>query len=196
MKKSLLALLAVAFLAGSAVAGGDGSNGEINAKLGIEIGSYSGDMSDFEQKPGTGFNITAEYLYPVADIVKVGAGVGYLFDRAVNTDTEPGDDEQKFSIIPIYLTAQVNPISSAKEVFFKANLGYSILKVDSDFGDAKNGFMYGLEAGYEFPFGLLVSVDYTMYACGIEGKDSDGTAWDYNFNYGKFGINVGYKFKI
>jgi hypothetical protein len=190
MRKSLLTVLALAFLSGYAFAS-DGSNGEINVLAGVNVaGTISFEGSDDDLKPDAGFAIGAEYLYPVvADIVKVGIGVQYLFPTKADSDAE-----SKISYVPIYATVQVNPISVAKEVFFKANIGYAVISVsDLDDGvDAKDGFICGLGAGYEFPFGLILSADYSFYYASLSEEGHE----DSDFNYSKLGLNAGYKFKL
>ena len=184
--------------------------GEINAGLGLALGgtvkaerSSSAGLglsgSNSESAKLGGISLYGEYLYPVHEIVKLGGGLQYLVEREV-ADV---DESPKFSYLPVYFTIQVNPINAAKEVFFKGNIGYSLLFTDSwDAGygsginrDEKGGFYYGISAGYEFPFGLVASISYDVYSS--ETKYSVGGNYDkFEYTYGIIGLNAGYKFKI
>jgi hypothetical protein len=184
MKKVVLAVFAALFLAGSAFAG-DGTTGEINVKVGVDVaGTFGG---DFNGDTETGFSAAAEYLYPVSSKFKVGAGVGYLFPREIDKS-----DGAKISLVPIYAIAQVNPITEVPEVFFKVNLGYNTFDVtDTDGADKLGGVTFGFGAGYEFPFGLILEAAYSYYTIGLD--DASGKV---SGNYSKFGLNAGYKFKL
>jgi hypothetical protein len=187
MKRVIVVVLATAFLAGAAFAG-DGSNGEINVKTGVQVfQTYDDGMGD-GLNPVPGISLGAEYLYPVHEKIKVGAGVGYLFERKIDSDWAT-----KVSGFPLYAIIQTNPIENAQGVFFKGTLGYSILKLKQP-GDSWSGkgFSWGLGAGYEFPFGLILEADYTM----SYPKFADVLGDDLKVDYGAFGINVGYKFKL
>ncbi|MCL1972583.1 MAG: porin family protein [Endomicrobia bacterium] len=178
MKKLVLAVAAVVIMAGAAFA-----EGEINVKLGLDVaGTYSVDGGrDIDMN--TGVNIQGEYLAVASDILKIGGGLQYLLPR--NADGVSGD--AGLSFLPIYATVEVNPIKSAKEVFFKANLGYGlVIPEDSDFS-TESGLYYAIGAGYNFPSGLILDISYAWHA--ITSGDADAT-------YNKLGLNAGWKFKI
>jgi len=184
MKKIVFAALAVVFLSGAAFAAG-----EINVKFGVDVaGNLSakanGDNSSKDMN--TGINLQGEYLAVLSDIVKVGAGLQYLFPR--NLDGVSG--AYGLSFLPIYATVEVNPIEAAKEVFFKANLGYGLVFPESG-GDSESGLYWAIGAGYNFPFGLIVDLSYGWHYFSVSDF---GNSIDYT--YSKLGINVGYKFKI
>ena len=206
MKTLALAMLAVVFMAGVVLA-----NGEVNVGLGLALGgtvkvdrSMSAGLGPSESNSESaqigGISLYGEYLYLINDIIKVGGGLQYLIEREV---ADASGESPKFSYLPIYLTVQVNPISTAKEIFLKGNIGYSLLFTDSvvmGYGpgvdrDEKGGLYYGISAGYEFPFGLVASVSYDVYSS--ETKYSIGGNYDkFEYTYSIIGLNAGYKFKI
>ena len=190
MKKLLVLVMALAFCAGSAFAAG-----EVNVKLGLDpFGDFKIEIGNQSQSESTkfGFNLSAEYLYPVHDIVRVGGGLEYLFDREVNNS----DGRGKVSMMPVYATVLVNPIEQVKELYFKGNLGFNAVynvKTDGEEADVDGGFYWALGAGYELENGLLFEVMYGVYYASMEEKDY-GVEADYT--YSKLGINIGYKFKM
>ena len=191
MKKLVLTALAVVFMAGAAFAASGDSF--INVKLGIveTAGSVDGSDNDgwsnsSDVKSRT--SMAAEYLYALNDIFSFGGGLEYLFPREIK------DWGAEISYLPIYATVKANPIPVAKEVFFKANLGYSVLfkiKNWDDDSDDKGGLYYAVGAGYEFPIGLAVDLTYGRYE-----SSSSYDGYKDEFTYSKIGINVGYKLKI
>jgi len=81
------------------------------------------------------------------------------------------------SIMPLYATAQVNPIEKAKGFFLKLNIGYDVYFnvdiPDSNYalsiGDnltinQNGGFYWGIGVGYEFAFGIFAGLFYDAYA--------------------------------
>jgi len=196
MKKFVLAVAAVVFTAGAALAAGESF---INVKLGLDpIGNA--DINSFglggSKNTKIGFSLAGEYLYQSTDMFSIGGGVEYLLPRQFDVSDGP-----KLSYLPIYATVKVNPIETAKEVFFKANLGYVVLFDMSDVpgADKKGGMYYAIGAGYELPMGLTVDLFYSIYNTKLSYTgDFLGTpiTVDVNCTYSKVGLNVGYKFKI
>ncbi|MDR3243754.1 MAG: porin family protein [Elusimicrobiota bacterium] len=192
MKKLVIAVAAAVFFAGSVFAAG-----EINVKAGVQLGGSlkvegGGESTSFT--PPEGFSIGAEFLYPVAKIVKVGGGVDYLVARKIDKDASSNASEVSF--IPIYAAIQVNPIAAADGVFFKGKVGYSIFSL-SNLGSeqtTKGGLTWGLGAGYEFPFGLILGLSYDFYYSAIEDSRDDRDTMD--ITYSALTVAVGYKFKL
>ena len=178
MKKLvLLVVTAVVFMAGAAFA-----EGEINVKLGLDVAGEASYSRGGSVDINTGVNVQGEYLAVATDILKAGGGLQYLLPR--NQDGVSGDHGVSF--LPIYATVEVNPIKPAKEVFFKANLGYGLAIPEGD-GDTESGLYYAIGAGYNFPFGLILDISYAWHTI---------TSGDADFTYSKIGLNAGWKFKI
>ena len=181
MKKVLLIAVVLALISGAAFA--QESAGEIKAKIGIQMFQKIKPEGYDSEDVNTGFSLGAEYLYPVHEIIKVGAGVEYWFDRKI--DDNPAN--VKFSQIPLYATAQIC-FPELKELYFKANLGWAFAQTKSDYGNGSgNGFLWGLGAGYELPYNIFAEAMYTMsYPKNDETK----------LTVGGFGINIGYRFGL
>jgi len=175
MKKLLLAVVAVALISGAAFAM-DGENGEIKGKVGVQLlqSLSNGGSVDLD----TGFSIGVEYLYPVHEMVKAGLGVEYMFDRKIE------DTSVKVSQIPVYLTAEVAPIETLKELYFKANLGWAFAKIkDGGASDSDSGFLWAVGAGYNLPYNIVIEATY-------------GMTYPSDVTYKALGINVGYRFGL
>lgn len=188
MKKAIVAVAALMFLAGGAFA-------DLNVKVGMDpVGWGHLDYDKGSDKDGNSdFSGSAavEYLYPVVgNMLKVGGGVEYLLPREIDVKGDP-----KVSFLPVYASIQVNPLQKyAPEVFVKGNVGYAFL-IDLDLKNAKEeegGLYFAFGTGYEFDFGLILEATYSFYYGSWESKPSN----DVDFSYSKLGINVGYKFKI
>lgn len=188
MRKLVLAVLAVVCLAAGSAFAVDG--GVINLKAGLDTaGSISGG-GDFSGSDDVkmGFTLAGEYLFKFNDVFRLGGGIAYQLPR--ETDTY---DEAKISYMPIYITMELSPISAARGVYFKGNLGYNVL-FDFDrtgYEDDAGGVYLGFGAGYAFNFGLLLEMMYDFHY----GTASAGP-YDGSISYGKFGLNVGYRINI
>lgn len=155
MKKIIVSMLLLAFVAGSALA-----VGEVNLKAGLDIapggalsggwswddtnstndGTTVGTYSAMDNVSGDtgGITLTGEFLYPVTETIKIGGGISYLLGRKANLRLDHSilkDDNDKIqdailSYIPIYATVQFNPLSAMPEVFFKGSLGYSMFYIN------------------------------------------------------------------
>jgi len=176
MKKLVLATLAIAVMAGSAFAQG----AEMKVKVGLDSG-----VSDFESSGTHGVCASAEFVFPVDSMVKIGPGVGISFIQVYNSNST-------INFVPIYGTIEISPIKSAPGVFFKGNIGFSVGDVSGSFESGSyGGIYYGLGAGYEFPFGLFFDALYSWTT--MNGTSS----WSGNFTtFKKFTISAGYKFAI
>lgn len=166
------------------------ASGEINAKFGLDpYGRIDTKIGKVEIAKDTqfGINISAEYLYPVHDIIKVGGGFEYLFARGTNPDYK-----DKYSYFPIYAAVAVNPFYFVPEAYLKANIGYIVLfdPVVKGVKNNKGGFYWGIGAGYAFDFDIIIEAIYSFYY--TEYEISSRVACSYS----KLGINIGYKFKI
>jgi hypothetical protein len=208
-KKILLSVIAAFFAAGNVFA-----IGELNLKGSIDVGgtisgdytySYSdnrgnkGSETEDISGGGSGISIAAEYLFPISGQFKAGPGLGYLTSRKTNL-TIDGNDLIDFkyntlnpsiSYLPIYITAQVNPIAARPEIFFKGNIGYSFFYLDLgesvenaftpddsenpeniayiNTTETLNGGLYiELATGYEFPFGLILELSWASIKSSAE----------------------------
>jgi hypothetical protein len=222
MRKIVLALGLSILLTGTALAL---NAGEVNVKGSLDFGSIDtienwynpGGISrkKVEDSQGLkyGFSVAAEYLYPViGDIVQLGFGAQYLFERMQYRDLEivPYDftfrgnaykksssvyDPIGFSWLPIYATIQINPLQNIP-VYVKANLGYNALfnVSDSELPDSIdkekiNGIYWGTSFGYEFASGLILEFGYDVYlsqikySWDISGVDEFGHAYETHNTY-------------
>ncbi|AKL98512.1 outer membrane beta-barrel protein [Endomicrobium proavitum] len=201
MKKLVLAALAVAVMASASFAS---SGADLNLKLGLQAAGNlnSADYSAMLNRQGfnTGNNIgtnlglgfAAEFLFPVSNEVKIGPALGIEFARDLDLDFVSGAGIS-FSFIPIYVTIEISPISSIKELFLKGNFGYNVatetgynqlISISNSFG----GLYYGIGAGYNFPNGFVIDV---LYSWNKWSDDFDGKA-----TYSKLGIEIGYKIAL
>ncbi|MDR3256116.1 MAG: hypothetical protein LBT18_00410 [Endomicrobium sp.] len=196
------------FFADTVLASFDFKKSEVNVKVGVDGGENNLKTelnlnnvirtADGRMDSEVGFSLAGEYLVPVSDIFKIGAGLEYLLPRKPDKNYEI-----KFAYLPIYLTAQVNPFSSAKGVFFKGNVGYVVLFDTGKFKDQfvssvdykkKGGIYCAFGTGYEFPFGLVLELMYSYYRSEVK---MTAVVEELNIiQYHKVGVNVGYKFKL
>jgi hypothetical protein len=194
MKKLLIVFAAMVLFTGIGLAEG---RGDVIVKLGLDpVGNFHLESEGRSDSEGMkfGLNFSAEYLYPVHDIVKIGAGLEYMLEREV--DAKSAD---KFSYLPIYAAVKVNPISAASEVFFKGNIGYNVLFNVKDLEgdtDKKGGLYWALGAGYEFDFGLVLEAMYGFYYSKIDFGNQSIDSFSIDYTYSKLGINIGYKFEL
>ena len=200
MKKLALAALALVFTAGAAFAAEAGDR-FIKTKLGADIGTsfkYKVESESVSGDVNLGISLGGEYLYAINDVFSIGAGLQYLLPR--NGEVSMGGhstEVNSLSWLPIYATVQANPISEMKEMFFKANIGYSVLfdfdipEAGSESLDKKGGLYWAIGAGYEFPSGLTLEATYeSFYSSASSGHVT------VDLPYGKIGISAGYKFKL
>ncbi|MDR1696178.1 MAG: outer membrane beta-barrel protein [Endomicrobium sp.] len=191
MKKVTLLLFVFLFFAGMSFA-----ESEVNLKLGLDpSGKFKAESSAGGglEPSEFGVNLSGEYLYRAYEILRVGAGLEYLFPRGV--DIAGGE---KYSWLPFYATVLVNPLKSAPGLYLKGNIGYSILFNVVDFPEGvdprskKGGIYWALGAGYEFGFGLVFEAMYGSYSSSYNRSEAE----TFDLTYGKFGINIGYKFNF
>jgi hypothetical protein len=239
MKKLVIAVCAVVMSVGSVFA-----VGEVNVKAGLDIGaggtfygnseskesqtliadpSYSYSNKNINNVSGDtlGFTLGAEYLYPILSSLKIGAGFEYLVPRNANVRFDhsiPKFDEKAIDFtvgyLPIYVTAQTNPLSAIPEIYVKGNVGYSMffLNWNKDkkllFGDDTKetiggGVYVQLATGYEFASGLILELSWTYITSSAEYKRDEGDDFvdatyteKYDLTFRKIGITAGYKFKL
>jgi hypothetical protein len=174
MKKIILSLLLGLAISDIALA----NWGEINAKFGLDFPTKNKLCQDMSAYSGKGQSISLECLLhiPLLSFFKFGAGGEYLLPRKINEDYS-----KKFSALPIYLTAQINPFFGG--LFIKGNFGRNIYSsIDKKFFKNVSGkYYYAVGIGHEFSFGLIVEFIYSIY----EASD---------ISYAKNTLNFGYKF--
>ena len=199
MKKMVLAVIAVILMSAPVFS-------EFNLRTSLDI------AGDYKIKTGRGninapgsenydtsvsVTLSGEYIVPaIENYLKVGCGFELPVPRRYYRD-----DGYTFWHMPVYLSAQTNPVPRLPELFFRLNLGYNLLFLDTMHWDSsyisvnyKRGLYYSFSAGWEFPFGLFVDATYAVYNSGIEYKHLyfSQTA---DITYSRAGIGVGYKFK-
>ena len=190
MRKYLLALFVIILTSGAAFGSG---YGEINVKLGLDLISAldsneknaQGVDSEFVSASyKTGFSISGEYLCPVLNTLKLGAGIEYLFPRKAdgNWKNYAIGIPEEYSGMPVYIVLQINPIEDG--FFIKGSLGYVVffdrgdtnwsMRTEPDGAgnsyeaymevlDKKGGVYYGLAMGHEFGFGLIIEASIDCY---------------------------------
>ncbi|MDR2709125.1 MAG: PorT family protein [Elusimicrobiota bacterium] len=178
------------------------------------------------------FGIWAEYLHIIVlDYLKLGAGAGYLAKRSLdrkwavqyNNFEFMGEEYRDapveytpigFSIIPVYVTVQTNPIKQFREFFIKGNFGYTALFwADSPTLDQsvkmekENGVYWQAGIGWEFYNGWLVELGYSVYYVHLKYSWDTQTYDDflnevetynsYSFDtYSVVTLMAGYKFSL
>jgi hypothetical protein len=96
--------------------------------------------------------------------------------------------------MPVYISAEISPISAVREIYFKGNMGYNVL-FDYDvtgFENASGGVYLGFGAGYVFDFGLMLELMYGYYY----GSGETPYGGNMSLSYGKIGLSAGYRFNI
>ncbi|GHT44698.1 hypothetical protein AGMMS49936_00530 [Endomicrobiia bacterium] len=127
MKKLMLVVAMMFVLEGAAFSA---FAGEINFKAGLEapgivsleekvkmkVGTDTDPREKKSARTGIGADLVCECLFPANDSIKIGVGLGYLYPRKIS---KVEHENLTFSYLPLYCTAQINPISSAKVCFLK-----------------------------------------------------------------------------
>jgi hypothetical protein len=205
MKKIVLAALAVVFMAGTALAAGD-----INVRLGFAYDGSSTDADGYKiSDSAIDLSLSGEYLYPVADIVKVGGGM-QLKTVFLSMEDVDGSDSASEILLPVYATAQINPFkNSASGIYFKGNLGFSPVYSAADGKeDAKGGLYFGLGAGYTLDCGLFFECMFESFSASYTAKtlmfgvdeygdpDFIEVEQDIDAKNNKIGFSIGYRFSL
>ncbi len=217
MKKSLLAiLLAVALVA--PVFATEKGDMEIVGKLGLNLTpnvAASGDVSkkgyfrpwtfkDTDEDTNMSVLIGAEFFYYLNKNVALGFGINNNFNAELK-DLTVGDMKFESEIGFTNLYFAVKPkIEMQSEIFnsiyFVGQLGYGILRFDSDYEGDKlseadgNGLYWGIGAGTEIYKNFIVELLYSVNYGSIKTvKFLNGTA---DLTYTTLTLNVGYKFAI
>ena len=192
MKKVLALLVAVVFCTGTALAQGD-----LNVKVGFplnhsygEIGNNSLNTVQYD------FALSADYMYPVTDIIKVGGGVEMSYRKAF-AKVNRFENNQEILNLPVYASFEIKPFKSMEELFLKANVGYVVFSnyytnSSAEVDDNEGGLYFSVGAGYELPIGIFFDVTYKSYSYSYEFKRGDKT----EVTDGSVGFNIGYKFKL
>ena len=194
MKKLVLAAMSVVLLSGVAFA-------EFNLRTSYDL------SGEFEMKsPGyssynsktdvdSSFTLSGEYLRRVVgDYLAVGGGFEFLIPRFRDVNNISNWYDEAFFFLPLYLSIQTNPIPPVRELFFRVNIGINVIYTDSGVGsawDEKGGLYYALVTGWEFPFGLFFDLTYASYDASLE---SNTYINEFDINYSRVSVGVGYKF--
>ena len=202
MKKLVLVIAAVVFMAAAALA-------EFNLRTSIDVsGDYEASTggNSVSSDVNTSFTLSGEYMRCVAgQYLKLGGGFEVLMPRTYERDTYHGYKfDDVFWYMPLYFSAQTNPLKPVPELFFRLNLGYNLIYFDTnwDIGSVRSiryngGFYYALAAGWEFPFGLFADVTYAVYNSSVKYSYWYSSSWyreTIDITYTRIGIGVGYKF--
>jgi hypothetical protein len=178
-----------------------------------DMGGGSLDYLIVEHQPSDpGFTLTAEYLSPLLfNVFKGGIGVQYAFPRTswglAEVDLSGGDSESPnvtFSYLPIYAALQLHPAKSFQELFLRGNIGYMVPLTHTEKPEtsgvtkkAKQGGLYwGVAAGFEFDWGLIVECSYSQNYYQVEIEQTGAPDMLLDMSYSKIGISVGYKLKL
>ncbi len=216
MKKSLLAiLLAVALVA--PVFATEKGDMEIVGKLGLNLTpnvAASGDVSkkgyfrpwtfkDADVDTNMSVLIGAEFFYYLNKNVALGFGINNNFNAELK-DLTVGDMkfESEIGFTNFYFAVKPK-IEMQSEIFnsiyFVGQLGYGILRFDSDNEGDKlseadgNGLYWGIGAGTEIYKSFIVELLYSVNQGSIK-RDTNGDTAD--LTYTTLTLNVGYKFAI
>ncbi|MCL2144538.1 MAG: hypothetical protein FWH43_03480 [Endomicrobia bacterium] len=192
-------------------------NAELNLKTGVDILgklNFMREGSGISVNANTGFSFCGEYFIPVSQTMKIGAGTEYQLPRESSKMAQSievlGKIESyyEFNYMPVYFSAQINA-NKDYGLYFKGNLGYCILHDVADnininnnssknifIRNASGGLYFAVGGGYEFDSGIIIDILYSYYSgsfdYGLEGYFTT----KFESVYKKFGLNIGYKFKI
>jgi opacity protein-like surface antigen len=205
MKKLLSAVLVIVFLSAAEVFAAP----EINVKAGFDFANnatlYSKDKvfgytakDDTTKTSDIGFQAGGEILFPVWKFIKIGGGLAYVAPRQINKNDE-SSDPLKISMIPIYFTAQANPIKKIPEIFFKTDIGFSVLTFSGASGGISlpgSAVYVGIGGGYEFSFGLILDLSYHFYSSTTESDTAGNHKYEWSYSFGSAVLSAGYKFKL
>jgi hypothetical protein len=190
-----LAVFALTFISGNIFA-----IGEINAKAGagsgfIMTGNARDDGPISDKELIRDVYIGGEYLYPINETMKAGAGLLYI---SATKDPLPfiGDDVA-WNYLPIYGTFQIKPFP--KDIFLKFSLGFVAAasinwgKNKGSFSDdgVNGGLYFSIATGREFAKGWLWEISLSNIVSSV-----DAGITNVNFSYNRVGAAVGYKFKL
>ena len=183
MKKMLISTVASMMLAGTAMAGGDIAPVEEPVVVAPVGGFYVGagiasNKPSWEDGSDTLTNYTLIGGYEFND---------YFAVEGRFTDTMSGDNEvDDVTGGSIFLKPQY-PVFDAMKVYALVGVGYTkIFIADSDDVAKGNDFQWGLGASYDVTDSVVVFLDYTSLANGIETRDGfemDDEAWTFGVNY-------------
>ncbi len=209
MKKALfLALIIVGFLAWMPNMLNAAEPGTIGftAKLGLDaIGEVDSDYGDIGGDSETGdikngFSLAFEGLYNLESF-QIGLGASYLLPRGVDEDWPDG----KFSIIPVYLVANI--LFAANEItpFLAIHLGYSTWMMDSTMEgwyedttsgadiSTEGGLYWAIGGGILFSNNVQIELLYRSHSGKIKAEGNEDTA-EVDETYTHITLSVGYRF--
>ena len=219
MKKSLLAiLLAVALVA--PVFATEKGDMEIVGKLGLNLTpnvAASGDVSkkgyfrpwtfkDTDVDTNMSVLIGAEFFYYLNKNVALGFGINNNFNAELK-DLTVGDMkfESEIGFTNFYFAVKPK-IEMQSEIFnsiyFVGQLGYGILRFDSDYEGDKlskadgNGLYWGIGAGTEIYKNFIVELLYSFDYGKTKAKGGYSLYPEIDTTYKILKLNIGYKFNI
>lgn len=217
MKKSLLAvLLAVALVA--PVFATEKGDMEIVGKLGLNLTpnvAASGDVSkhgyfkpyyfkNTDADTNMSVLIGAEFFYYLNKNIALGFGINNNFNaelKDLTVDDMKFESEIGFTNFYFAVKPKIEMQSEIfNSIYFVGQLGYGILRFDSDYEGDKlskadgNGLYWGIGAGTEIYKNFIVELLYSVNYGSIKTvKYLNGTA---DLTYTTLTLNVGYKFAI
>jgi len=137
-----------------------------------------------------GFSITGEFFGSINEYLDLGGGLTWQFPRS--QDDYHGD----FYFIPLYAMLRVRSPSTETAPYFIGQLGYNLFDGDSDYkgsgayeADLEGGFYYGIGGGVIIKEHFLVEALYS-----VNNGTGDILSIDFDVEYSKFSILVGYNF--
>ncbi len=184
MKKVLISTVASMMLAGTAMAGGDIAPVETPVVAPAPVGGFYAGLGVASNKASwdDGSDTLTNYTL-------IG---GYEFNNyfAVEgrfTDTMSGKNDINHAISGSVFLKPQYPVFDAMKVYALAGVGYTKVTPKDGGGSAKgNDFQWGLGASYDVMDNVVLFVDYTSLANGIETRDGfkvDDEAWTFGVNY-------------
>jgi hypothetical protein len=206
--------------AGFSLAGG--KFGQVNIKAGIDLestvrGKFEGKYGGFDvleveaQQSDLGFALAAEYLSPLFfDLFKGGIGVQYAFPRTSwgeGPDYASGETESAratMSFLPVYAALQLHPVNSFQELFLRGNIGYVVCLTQDEKpkkpgvtkSPTQGGLYWGVAAGFEFNWGLIVECSYSQNYWKSTIEQTGQPDMELDLSYSKIGISLGYRLKL
>jgi len=186
MKKMLISTVASMMLAGTAMAGGDIAPVEEPVAAPVETGAFyigagvASNKASWDDGSDTLTNYTLIGGYEFND---------YFAIEGRFTDTMSGKNDINHAIGGSVFLKPQYPVFDAMKVYALAGFGYTkVIPKDGGSDGAAKGtdFQWGLGASYDVMDNLVLFVDYTSLANGIETRDGfkvDDEAWTLGVNY-------------
>jgi len=188
MKKIVLAFLMLALSTGVAFARQQRQD-TLNFKGFLDVvGNYGFSRSLGSSSTNVGITLAAEYLHAFTRNTKIGAGMEVMLPRGFSMS---GLDSPRFSFLPVYATIQMSPLPGNRDVFFKFNLGYSIIANLDNTSRSRGGVYWALGGGYDFSDSWFLEVMYKVY-----NGSARVAGINFDTDYRVLSLGIGRRFNI